>query len=145
MAHPHVVERHNQPVVISLTACAVRRADVFNNAAAHAALIEAWGQATQWSVGRYMIMPDHIHLFATPGVLHPEPVKDWAGYWKRLASRAQPALKGVWLRDVWDVQMRSMDHYREKQSYMEMNPVRAGLVKEPGEWPYKGCLHTIIW
>jgi len=32
-------------------------------------------------VGRYVVMPDHIHLFAAPGELQ-EPLENWIRFWK---------------------------------------------------------------
>ena len=90
-------------------------------------------------------MPDHIHLFCTPGVMHRESVRKWAGFWKRLASVSNSSLAGVWQRDLCDVQMRSAEQYMTKRFYMAMNPVRAGLVQSPEEWPFSGCLHEIRW
>jgi len=33
----------------------------------HDLLCSVWREATAWLVGRYVIMPDHVHLFAAPG------------------------------------------------------------------------------
>ena len=96
-------------------------------------------------MGDYLVMPDHIHLFVAPGVMHPENVKMWASYWKRLAGDELNSLRGVFQRDCWDTQMRSRDHYDEKLSYMRENPVRAGLVDRSEDWPYQGCLNRMRW
>jgi len=144
-AHPPPRERCNTPIVIHVTVCACERRAIFNNAAAHAALLAAWNDATQWHVAEYVIMPDHIHLFCIPGVLTPEPLKSWVGFWKRLAGQNDPALKGVWQRQMWDTQIRDQDHYTEKVSYMRMNPVRRELVATPEAWPYAAKLRPIIW
>jgi REP element-mobilizing transposase RayT len=31
-------------------------------------LVKAWEQARQWRVGKYLAMPDHVHLFCSPAV-----------------------------------------------------------------------------
>jgi REP element-mobilizing transposase RayT len=54
----------------------------------HALLIKAWTLARHWTVGRYIVMPDHLHLFCSPADPEAENVKDWAAYWKSLVSRA---------------------------------------------------------
>jgi hypothetical protein len=33
-------------------------------------------------VGQYVIMPDHIHLFCSPGRLPVPSLKQWVEYWK---------------------------------------------------------------
>jgi len=144
-AHPPPIPHHNEPIVVFVTACAKRRGSLFDNVPAQTALVDSWRLATQWKVGAYLLMPDHIHLFCVPGVLEPEPIAQWAGYWKRLASRADPALRGEWLRDVWDTQMRSRRHYDEKWAYVQMNPVRAGLRSRADEWPYRGSVWPDEW
>ena len=144
-AHPPPVERFNEPTVLYVTVCARDRVNLFANAQSHAAIVSSWNQARSWRVGHYTLMPDHIHLFCVPGMWPAEPVRVWAGYWKRLASRQDPRLVGQWLRDVWDTQMRTADHYREKRSYMQMNPVRAGLVSRAEDWLFSGTVHPIVW
>src|SRR5256885_6005252 len=37
-----------------------------DRADAVAAILNAWKTADHWLVGRYVIMPDHIHLFCAP-------------------------------------------------------------------------------
>jgi putative transposase len=118
---------------------------VFANESSHAALRHAWEDVCQWRVCHYTIMPDHIHLFCVPGVMHPECIEAWAGCWKRLAAIYDTRLKNMWLRDVWDTQMRSRDHCNEKRSYVAMNPVRGGHVSSPEEWPYSGSFQRIVW
>ena len=144
-AHPPPVERFNEPVVVLVTVCAKSRQDVFANVLTHDAIRLAWKQARQWSVGPYTLMPDHVHLFCVPGVPHPEGIKIWVGYWKRLVSVSNPHLKDVWLRDTWDTQMRSREHYSEKCSYVAMNPVRRGLAATPEDWPFSGCMTPVMW
>ena len=50
-------------------------------------LVKAWDLSRQWRVGRYLVMPDPLHLFCSPAVQEAENVKDWATYWKGLVSR----------------------------------------------------------
>lgn len=144
-AHPPPVERFHQPVVALCTACILGREHLLDNPEAVAALQAAWQEATQWSVGEFLCMPDHVHLFCTPGVVHPESIKHWCRYWKRVASQCHPPLKGRWQMDVWDTQMRDVEHYDEKLSYMRQNPVRKGLVPTWEGWPYRGVIHEIRW
>jgi putative transposase len=144
-AHPPPHEHQAAPTVLHVTACISPRRKLLCTPAVREALIAAWTMAQQWRVGHYTIMPDHVHLFCVPGARAPEPVRRWAGYWKRLAAQMVPELKGRWQRDVWDVQMRDLEHYTEKLSYVRMNPVRAGLTATPEDWPYPGCLHPILW
>lgn len=144
-AHHAAVERFNDPVVLFCTVCILNRGALLNNAASVQAVRMAWQEASQWRVGEFLFMPDHLHFFCVPGVPHPESVKRWCRYWKRLASQYLPALNGQWQMDVWDTQMRDADHYTEKLSYMRQNPVRRGLARHWEEWPHRGVLQVVRW
>ena len=46
----------------------------------------------------------------------------------------------LWQPEFFDHLLRSDESLREKIAYVHNNPVRAGLVKDPKDWPYKGNL-----
>jgi len=66
LAHPAIIERHNEPVIIYLTVCSKDRKSIFAFTDSAAVIVDAWQKASLWLVGRYVIMPDHIHLFCAP-------------------------------------------------------------------------------
>ena len=138
-AHPTPIERNGRPVIVR------NRRQILANQESHRAFICAWQTATYWLVGSYVIMPEHIHLFCAPGGDGLTSVRCWAGYWKRLAGNADGRLKGAFLEDCWDTQMRSAEHYLRKLEYVRQNPVRRGLVSSPEEWPYAGYLVPLRW
>jgi REP element-mobilizing transposase RayT len=107
---------------------------------------EVWRANTSWLVGKYLLMPDHVHFFCAPGELH-APLKPWMKSWKSHSARSWPFPKHapVWQRDSWDTQLRREENYAAKWNYVEMNPVRAGLVDRPEEWPYQGELNELRW
>ncbi len=41
-----------------------------------------------------------------------------------------------WQRDFFDHRLRSEAEFEAKAHYVRMNPVRAGLVSRPEEWPH---------
>jgi REP element-mobilizing transposase RayT len=57
------VERHNRSIIVFLTVCTKDRRPLLANQQMHAALRDAWVAAGNWRVGRYVVLPDHIHLF----------------------------------------------------------------------------------
>ncbi len=144
-AHPPQVRRGNDPVIVHVTTCLRNRQPILDNERVHVALREVWGRADHWVVGSYVVMPDHVHLFCSPGRWTPVAVRDWVKYWRSLLSRRLPELKGKWLPDCWDTQMRNARHYRRKLEYAADNPVRAGLVALAAEWPYRGRLTELRW
>ena len=96
------------------------------------------------AVGRYVIMPDHIHFFARLGPEH------GLGTFVRLLKTAlTKALKTVpcsgpyWQDGFFDHVLRSSESYGEKWGYVRDNPVRAGLVENTEDWPYQGEITVI--
>ncbi len=56
------------------------RAETDSSEEAHALLIDAWRSAKMWQVGRYVIMPDHVHLFCAPAESETQPLLQWVKY-----------------------------------------------------------------
>jgi putative transposase len=88
-------------------------------------------------------MPDHVHLFARPCCPGEHGLRPWVTWWKRLVARELGS--SVWQPGVWDVRMRSAEQYAAKREYVRQNPVRAGLVRVPEEWPCRGKIHDLVW
>ena len=109
-----------------------------------ALLAELWQNATAWLVGRYVLMPDHLHFFcACGGGTHS--LEAWMQFWKAAATRNWPRLneKPVWQRAYWDTRLRSGDNYSLKWDYVRENPVRAGLVAHADAWRFQGEIHFL--
>ena len=132
-------------MILHVTICVSDRRQLLAYESSHNAMVQAWYEALHWKVGRYLVMPDHVHFFCTPGLHDATPVRRWAGYWKRLVGNIAPRLKYVFQEDCWDTQMRTREHYEEKLSYVLMNPVRKGLVEDASQWPYQGIVHDVYW
>ena len=96
-------------------------------------------------VGRYIVMPDHLHLFCAPAENQPRPLGQWVRDWKTWASRRwpRPEEQPIWQLDFWDTQLRHGNHYSEKWEYVRLNPVRSGLVSESDNWMYQGELNEL--
>ena len=119
MPLPHLEPFDRHPVVF-LTVCTAKRAPILNNAAAHAILRTLWQESRTrngWCVGRYVIMPDHVHLFAMPDV-NPVNFQQWVSVWKSLSARqitAQTKAQApIWQRDYFDRFLRTRDTYGAK-------------------------------
>ena len=146
-AHPPVRDRFNEPVIIFLTVCSKDRKPLFARADSVGVIVDAWRRAESWSVGRYVVMPDHLHLFCAPAVFPIDPLMQWVRYWKSIASRNWPRAheQPIWQRDFWDTQLRRSENYDSKWQYVVDNPVRAGLAREADEWPFQGELSFLPW
>ena len=102
-------------------------------------------RAQVW-VGRFVLMPDHIHAFVSAE--GSQSLSRWVGSLKGfLASRKRgQAVPGTaWQQGFFDHALRGSESYSEKWAYVRMNPVRAGLVEKPEDWPYAGEIHRIEW
>jgi putative transposase len=138
---------HVQPLgatIVFVTVCTKNRDRWLADPAVHDLLIDVWRGATAWVVGRYVLMPDHLHLFCSPG--SPAlPLVNWIRFWKSRFSTLHGNPGHVWHVDAWDRRLRSGESYREKWDYVRNNPVRKGLVKTAEEWPYQGELNDLEW
>ena len=137
----------NRSNLVFLTVCTNRRKSLLDKPDIHELLKAIWSAATQWRVGRYILMPDHLHLFCMPAVREPENVRDWVGYWKSRSSARWPRAgeQPIWQREAWDRQIRRGESYAAKWEYVRQNPVRAGLVVRAADWPYQGELNPLTW
>jgi putative transposase len=146
---PHllVIERYNIATIIFVTVCTKNRKRILANSRVHELLCAAWQNQPTWLIGRYMIMPDHIHLFCAPADLVPEALIKWMNFWKSHAARHWPRTEDspIWQRHFWDTQLRRGESYTEKWEYVEQNPVRADLVARSEDWPYQGELNVLSW
>jgi len=141
------IERHNRALLFFVTVCTKNRALLLANHEMHRALVLSWKEADNFLVGRYVVMPDHLHLFCAPAEYPPPCLGAWVRFWKSLVARRSSGSRNVklWQRDYWDTQLRRGQSYREKWDYVRANPVRAGLVNSIDAWPYQGEIHSLIW
>ena len=104
----------------------------------------------QICVGRYVIMPDHVHLLVRGG---PEfRLSRWVGMLRRWIARdisagsntsTQREPEPAWQEGFFDHVLRSDESLSEKTEYIRENPVRAGLVQNVNDWPFGGCLNVL--
>jgi REP element-mobilizing transposase RayT len=79
-----------------------------------------------------LLMPDHAHFL----VCFPDngkPIRTIMGKWKEWTAK-QCGIR--WQRDFFEHRLRGNEGAREKADYILNNPVRAGLVTRPQDWPF---------
>lgn len=92
------------------------------------------------AVGRYVLMPDHVHLFvASPptGIT----LSKWIQALRSVLGKELLRLgfqKPHWQEGFFDHVLRSSESYAKKWEYVRMNPVRARLCRKSEDWPYQG-------
>jgi putative transposase len=111
------------------------------------------GRAFNVATGRYVLMPDHVHVFVQMG--REMTLRRWESGLKQCLGKAlsvlgfEPAtipdtnLKGFWQPGFFDHLLRHDESYSQKWDYVWRNPVRAKLVTKPEEWLYQGEIHVI--
>ncbi len=137
------MEVAGRSALVFVTVCAAGRRPILARDDVHRLLLESWQAADAWLVGRYVVMPDHVHLFCAPASRDAVSLSVWIAFWKSAASRhwPRPEEQPVWQASYWDRQMRAAESYGEKWSYVRANPVRAGLVADADAWPFAGELN----
>ena len=92
------------------------------------------------AVGRYVIMPDHVHLFAAfpiAGIGLPS----WIQSLRTVMGERLLLLeiqKPHWQEGFFDHLLCSHESYAQKWEYVRLNPVRAKLCQTAEAWPYQG-------
>ena len=127
--------------VFFLTCCTHRRRPLLANDHMHRAFTAFCSAALAHGiiVGRYVIMPDHLHLFVH--LPNPDDLSSWTKSLKNFLSktlREQSVEAPHWQKGYFDHLLRSKESFVEKWEYVRLNPVRAGLVDEACQWPYQG-------
>ncbi len=133
-----------QPTIVYVTICCQDRAPWLATDKHHNLLVDIWKDNSRWVVGRYVLMPDHLHLFASPQPTA-VPFDAWAKYVKSQFTKRNKVGTYVWQTDHWDTRIRTLQHYEEKTQYMLNNPVRAGIVGDSRDWRYQGVVHELRW
>ena len=113
----------------------------------HNHLREAWSDSSRWLVGRYVILPDHLHLFCSPVGGCDIPLELWVAFWKNAVARKwkeSPENTGpLWQRQFWDRRLRADESYNQKWDYVRNNPVRHGYCEKTEDWPHQGEIHEL--
>ncbi|TNE56598.1 MAG: transposase [Alphaproteobacteria bacterium] len=130
--HPHhVTQRGN------------RRQDVFfcdDDYRLYIELLKKFCSKAKTDIWGYCLMPNHVHLILVPS--HEDGLRGAIAeahrrYTRHINEREE------WLGHLWQGRFASfpMDeqHLLACARYVELNPVRAGLVKRPGDWQWSSA------
>jgi putative transposase len=135
--------------VYFVTSCTYKRTTNLACEDAASILVKEWRGARArhgWSIGRYVVMPDHLHFFCAPN-RDAKPLSDFIGFWKEWTSKGlkKPLrlTNMLWQEQFFDHVLRSAESYNQKWEYVRANPVRAGFVKDPDDWPWQGQIERL--
>ncbi|CAN5466087.1 hypothetical protein BH20VER3_BH20VER3_08980 [soil metagenome] len=95
-------------------------------------------------VGRYVLMPDHLHLICAPLKEEVE-IETWITFWKRQFRRIHGDPVRRFQSSGFHHRLRKQESYDQRWDYVRENPVRAGLVRQADDWPFTGELNELRW
>jgi len=90
---------------------------------------------SKYHLHAYVVMPNHVHMLITPF----DALERITHSLKRFTARKANELLGLtgrpfWQEESYDRLVRDTDGFERVVHYIENNPVRAGLVREPQEF-----------
>jgi putative transposase len=92
-------------------------------------------------VHAFVVMPNHVHLLVTAGVPLPKVTKSLKGI---TAKRANAILartgRPFWQEETCDHGVRHEREFQTIRSYIEENPVRAGLVSQASQYRWSSAV-----
>jgi len=94
----------------------------------------------QFRLHSYVVMANHVHVLITPQV----EVSKLMHSLKRFTARRANEILGLtgqpfWQDESYDHLVRDESEFRRIVGYIEMNPVKAGLVATPEEFPWSSA------
>jgi REP element-mobilizing transposase RayT len=94
----------------------------------------------RYDLHAYVVMPNHVHLLATPKVV----ARRWLAPLKGFTAYRANELIGshghtFWQDESYDHLVRSGTEFDRIRSYIEENPVTAGLVSEAWQHPWSSA------
>jgi len=94
----------------------------------------------------WVIMPNHVHVLIDPAEAISKTIQGWKSFTARWLLKHNERLglgipdpHHVWMREYWDRFIRDDDHLRATIDYIHRNPVKAGLCREPEDWPWSSA------
>jgi putative DNA methylase len=94
--------------------------------------------ADRYRLHAWVIIPNHVHVLVTP--LGNNTISAIAHSWKSFTANKANAYLGrsgmFWAKEYFDRAIRDEMHYANALGYFAMNPVKAGLCKEPQDWRF---------
>lgn len=95
---------------------------------------------TAYRLLAWVIMPNHLHILAEMWRPLATVLRNWKSYTGSEANKILGTTGDTfWQADYFDRYIRDQEHYRKVVRYIENNPVKAGVVREPAQWPWSSA------
>ncbi len=97
-------------------------------------------ELSQYVLHAFVVMPNHVHLLATPKVPIPQLTKSLKGITARRANQVLGQTGcPFWQEEAYDHEVRQENELERIRFYTDSDPVRAGLVAEPSEYRWSSA------
>lgn len=89
----------------------------------------------------WVIMPNHVHVVVqlVEGFTLGSVLQTWKSYTARRINALLGRTGTFWAREYYDRYIRDLKHLEAMISYVHRNPVKAGLVDKPQDWPFSSA------
>jgi putative transposase len=109
------------------------------------AMFEEHARKLRVAVHGYVLMSNHFHLLATPETSDgiPQMMQAVGRRYVRYFNQAQLRTGTLWEGRYKSNLIQAERYLLACMAYMDLNPVRAGLVREPGDYPWSSHLNYV--
>ena len=94
----------------------------------------------KYELRAWVVMPNHVHVLFVVGA---KPMAQVIAGWKEFTAREANKRLGrsgkFWAEDYRDTYMRDAAHELRARRYVESNPVKALLAREPAQWRWSSA------
>jgi putative transposase len=107
------------------------------------AILEEYARANAVAIHAYVLMSNHFHLLATPETAEgiPQMMQAVGRQYVRYFNRAQARTGTLWEGRYRSTLIQAERYLLACMVYIDLNPVRAGMVGEPSEYPWSSHSH----
>lgn len=117
-----------------------RREDIYHDDADRQSWLAVLAQVCKrfnWTVHAYCLMSNHYHLLVeTPDANFSAGMRQLNGVYTQLTNRAHGRVGHVFQGRFKAILVDKDNYLLELARYVVLNPVRAGMVQDPGQWPW---------
>jgi len=130
----HIIQRGNN------------RQAIFNANADYEALLamlEEYARKAGIAIHAYVLMSNHFHLLATPDTVVgiPQMMQDVGRRYVRYFNQRQGRTGTLWEGRYRSTLIQAERYLLACMAYIDLNPVRAGIASEPGDYPWSSHNH----
>jgi len=108
--------------------------------------LKIYSEKYQVNIHSYVLMTNHVHLLATPSTTEgmSRLIQALGRYYVRYINQTYHRTGGLWEGRYKSSLVDSENYLLTVSRYIELNPVRAGMVEHPSEYPWSSYHHNAL-